>query len=95
MSTASRSHSQQRPWESNPKMGVGLVCRELAWEMVQFKNKHNPSKLAERDKRAISQAALWAEWKGITDIYEIPWYALPCHDAIKTQEENFNETFKI
>lgn len=69
------------------------VYHELSWEMARYKNKKNPTLLAERDKQGIRQTASWAQWKGITDIYEIPWYCLPCHNAIKTQEENFNEKF--
>lgn len=84
-----------RPWDSNSKVGIGKVCRDLATVMVEFRNKKRISDLAERDQRAISMSAFWAESKGIVDIDEIPWYALPCLDAIKTQEEHFQQEFSV
>ena len=90
-----RSYYHMGPWDANRKMGVGKVCYDLATIMVEFRNKKNIHQLAERDKRAISISAMWAEMKGVVDIDKIPWYALPCDDAIKTQEQYFQQEFPV
>ena len=89
--THKRENDQNRPWTMDRKRGTGKLLNELAWKIAKERKKRNIADLAERDKRSISQSVLWAEWKGIKKVSDIPWYAMPCKDSIETQKDFFDK----